>query len=396
MKKEIMSQERREKSLATVDLSDPKNGVHAINLVVAKVNTALQEAYPEAVLKEVRTDPIVPIKENYDDLLFPADNAGRSSRYTRYVDEMHLLRTHTSAAIPGWLKQAAGNGLCDTIVSLPGMCYRRDVVDKTHCAEPHQMDVWRIRKNPPGTAAFNRDDLINLVETILNAATPGYGYRTQERKHPYTQNGMEVQIYVGNDPEVLDMLKNKDERVRELPEDEGWLEVLECGEAHPTVLKNAGLDPEEYSGLALGMGLDRLVMLVKKIEDIRVLRSPDPRIVKQLQNLDEYTPVSNQQWTERVVSYSASADKSEEDTCEAIMDHLGENARYVEEIIYEEVAYGDLHPNAVKRLGIKPDQKNIIAKVRFRSLEGTLGRKMVNAWMQDLYPKVNEGDSGYM
>lgn len=371
MKKDIMSPERRAQSLAMVDLSDPKNGVHAINLVVSNVHKALATTYPEAELQEVRTDPVVPIKENYDDLLFPADNAGRSSRYTRYVSETELLRTHTSAAIPSWLKKAAKNGLNDTIVSLPGMCYRRDVVDKIHCGEPHQMDIWRIRKGLP---KFGRKDLIDLVETILNGTVPGYEYRANEVEHPYTLRGLEIEISVNG----------------------AWLEVLECGEAHPTILKNAGLDPDTYSGLALGMGLDRLVMLIKKIDDIRVLRSDDQRITKQLQDLEIYTPVSNQQWTERVVSYSASVERSEEDTCEAIRDHLGENARYIEEIIYEEVAYADLHPNAIERLGIAPDQKNIVAKIRFRSLEGTLPRKTVNEWMQDLYPKLNEGQSGYM
>ena len=210
---------------------------------VQNIANALISKHPEAILEEVRRNPIISIKENYDDLLFPADNEGRSSMYTRYVSKTDLLRTHTSAAIPEWLKVAATNGLSDTIITLPGICYRRDVIDKIHCGEPHQMDIWRIRKDVPRLV---RKDLIDLIETILDSTIPGYEYRANEVTHPYTLRGLEVEVMV----------------------DGNWLELLECGKAHPVVLKNAGLDPSEYSGLALGMGLDRLVMIIKKINDL--------------------------------------------------------------------------------------------------------------------------------
>ena len=371
MKKEIMSPERLAASLAVLDLTDPQNGIHAINIVVNKVREGLKKTYPGIPVEEVRVSPEITIKENFDDLLFPIDNAGRSSRYTRYVNDNTVLRTHTSAAIPDWLKQATQNEINDTIVVLPGICYRRDVVDKTHCAEPHQMDVWRIKRGKP---QFNRSNLINLIETILNSVVPGYEYRANEVKHPYTINGLEVEIKVkGN-----------------------WLEVLECGEAHPTVLKNAGLDPEEYSGLALGMGLDRLVMIIKEIDDIRILRSGDSRIRKQMMNLDKFIAVSNQPQTKRVLSYSSSMERNEEDICEMIRDELGHNAIYVEQIEYAEILYEELETRARENLGIRPNQKNIVVTLTFRSLEGSLPKKLVNEWVQKLYPKLNEGDRGYM
>jgi phenylalanyl-tRNA synthetase alpha chain len=371
MKREIMSPEKLAASLAIPDLTDPRNGIHAINIVVKKIRRELKKTYSEIPVEEVRINPKVSVKENFDDLLFPADNAGRSSRYTRYVNPDVVLRTHTSSAIPGWLKKASVNGLKDAIVVLPGMCYRRDVVDKTHCAEPHQMDVWRIRRGEP---RFTRLDLIHLIETILSSVVPGYEYRANEVQHPYTVNGLEIEVLVNG----------------------SWLEVLECGEAHPMILKNAGLDPEEYSGLALGMGLDRLVMIIKEIDDIRILRSGDPRIKKQMTNLEKFSIVSNQPPTKRVLSYSASADKNEEDICEMIRDELGSNAKYIEQVGYEEISYDRLEPKARENLGIRPDQKNIVITLTFRSLEGSLPKKLVNEWMQKLYPKLNEGDRGYM
>jgi len=213
-----------------------------------------------------------------------------------------------------------------------------------------------------------------LVKTILNGVIPGYEYRANEVQHPYTINGLEVEALVN----------------------ESWLEVLECGEAHPMVLKNAGLDPEEYSGLALGMGLDRLVMIIKGIDDIRVLRSEDPRIRRQMANLDKFTVVSDQPATKRVLSYSTSVEKTEEDICEEICDELGSDAIFVEKIEYSEIFYEQLPEKARLNLGIRPDQKNVVATLTFRSLEGSLPRKTVNEWMQQLYPKLNKGERGYM
>lgn len=371
MKKEIMSLERLAASLTITDLTDPGHVVHAVNLLVGKIQKALALAYTSATVEEVRVPPQVSVADNFDNLLFPADNAGRSSRYTRYVNAETVLRTHTSAAIPGWLKQAAQTGIDDRLVVLPGMCYRRDVVDKTHCGEPHQMDVWRIKRGRP---LLDRSDLIQLVETILNSVIPGYQYRANEAQHPYTVGGLEVEALVNG----------------------SWLEVLECGQAHPTILRNAGLDPEEYSGLALGMGLDRLVMIIKAIDDIRVIRSDDPRIRRQLANLDKFVAVSDQPFTKRVLSYSTSKDKTEEDVCEEIRDELGENVVFLEKIEYVEVAYENLPPKARENLGIRPDQKNVVATLTFRSLTESLPKARVNGWMQQLYPKLNQGERGYM
>ena len=369
MKKDIMSAEQLDRSLAIKDLSDPKNGIHAVNLVVNRVIEALGNAYGSIPIDVHRISPEVSVKENYDLLLFPEDNAGRSSRYTRYINENRVLLTHTSAAIPGWLKRSGGK-TDDQIVVIPGMCYRRDVVDQIHCGEPHQMEVWRIKKGNP---RLERPQLIQLIETITGVI-PGYKYRANEVKHPYTINGLEVEILV----------------------EETWVEILECGEAHPTVLRNGNLDPTEYSGLALGMGLDRLVMILKGINDIRVLRSQDPRISEQMTNLHKYVPVSNQPQTKRVLSYSASIDKTEEDICEIIQEVLGQNSIHLEKVHVEECSYENLEQIARDRLGINPNQKNVVATLTFRSIESSLPKKMVNEWMQAIYPRLNEGSKGYM
>ena len=370
VKKEVMSKERLQRSLSIPDLTNPENGIHAINIMINNIKEGLKKDYPKSNISIVRSDPKVSVEENYDDLLIPSNNPSRSSRYTRYIDENNVLRTHTSAILPRWLKKRASGAIEDETILLPGMCYRRDVVDRTHCGEPHQMDIWRIKKGEP---RLMRRDLIHLVETILNITVPGYNYRINETNHPYTINGIEIEIL----------------------KDGEWLEVLECGEAHPTILKNAGLNPQEYSGLALGMGLDRLVMTIKEIDDIRILRSNDERIKEQMKNLDKYIKVSNQPATKRVLSYSASKEKTEEDVYEEVRDMLGENSSYIEEINYSEVLYEELPEKAKENLGILPWQKNIIITIVLRPLERSLPRETVNKWIESLYPKLNEGKSGY-
>lgn len=366
-----MSSERLKASLSIKDLTDPANGLHAINIIVNRIKQALVDSHSGVPVEEVRINPTISVKKNFDDLLFPADNLSRSSCYTRYVSSDTVLRTHTSSAVPGWLKTIADESLIDKIAIFPGICFRRDVVDKTHCGEPHQMDVWRVRQGEP---LLKRKNLVELIEVILNSVVPGYAYRMNEVKHPYTINGLEVEVLVDNN----------------------WLEILECGEAHPIVLKNAGLNPDSYTGLALGMGLDRLVMIIKEIGDIRILRSNDPRIMRQMANLDKFIIISDQPATKRVLSYSTSKDKIEEDVCEEIRDELGENVIYLEEVEYQEIAYESLPQKARENLGIRPEQKNIVVTLIFRSLEGSLQRTLVNQWVQQLYPKLNEGDRGYI
>jgi phenylalanyl-tRNA synthetase alpha chain len=137
-------------------------------------------------------------------------------------------------------------------------------------------------------------------------------------------------------------------------------------------------------------------MVAKQIDDIRVLRSRDPRIMRQMADLSRYVTVSTQPTTKRVLSYSTSSDKKEEDVCEEIRDSLGPNGVYLERVDYSEVSYADLPEKARDNLGIRPDQKNVVATLTLRSLEGSLAKEMVNAWMVVLYKKLNQGSKGYM
>lgn len=372
IKIEPLSRERLAASLAIPDLTDTRNGVHAVNLLVSLITEALSCVYATALIDLVRRHPLVTIRENFDDLLFPADNLGRSSRYTRYASPTEVLRTHMSSAVPAWLKSLPRCDGLDVIAVIPGMCYRRDVVDARHCGEPHQMDVWRIKK---GGQRLGREDLLQLIETIVHTIAPKCKYRVNEVVHPYTVRGLEVEVLMHG----------------------SWLEVLECGEAHPEVLANAGLDPEEYSGLALGMGLDRLVMVTKKIDDIRLLRAEDPRIRSQMNDLALYVPVSTMPPIKRDLSIAVGQGTEEEDICDAMVVALGSDASILEDVaIISRTGYDDLPSQAIERIGMKKGQVNLLVRITLRSHERTLTQAEANKIRDKAYQAVHQGDKSVL
>jgi len=247
-----------EAALSLRDLSDPDQGPHAMQLVLAEIVSAFERAWACPV-RRYRANPVVTIAENYTLLGYPPDAAARDARYTRYTDAERLLRSHASAMVPAALRALAGTE-DDSVVACAGLVYRRDVVDRIHVGEPHQLDLWRVRRG----RRLDRSDLEEMIALVVEAVLPGARTRLIPAVHPYTDDGLEVEVEAAG----------------------GWVELLECGLAGGHVLSAGGLDPQEWSGLALGLGLDRALMLRKGVDDIRLLRSPDPRVAGQMLTLD--------------------------------------------------------------------------------------------------------------
>jgi phenylalanyl-tRNA synthetase alpha chain len=233
LKFEVSSTSTIERLMSIEDLTLPIEDGQERNIVGKiydqVINKLTEYDFPN--INIVRGDPIVDVKDNFDSLLFSPGNPGRSSTYTRYTDEDHVLRTHTSALIPSTFRKLVGKAIDRVTFVLPGLVYRRDVIDPRHLDVFHQIDVWTLQENNIyGTV--NREDLLKLAKAVFEAACPDAKMIVYEAKHPYTVDGIEV--YAGVDGKEI--------------------EVLEAGLIHPDVLKIAGLYPEQYSGLALGMG----------------------------------------------------------------------------------------------------------------------------------------------
>ena len=174
---------------------------------------------------------------------------------------------------------------------------------------------------------------------------------------------------------------------------EEWVEVWECGLAHPDVLAHVGLDG--WSGLALGMGLDRLLMLRKGIPDIRLLRSADPRVVGQMTDLERYRPVSNLPGVTRDLSVAISVDDDAEQLGDRIRTALGNGVDVLEAVtIVSETSYTDLPQSARERLGINEAQKNVLVRLDLRPLDRTLTDAEANGLRDDVYEAIHEGSTG--
>src|SRR4051794_20814874 len=159
------------RALALRDLTDPSAGAHAVQLVVDRLEAALFAAWRVPVRRDAGPR-VVAVTDNYDALLYPPDAVTRADRYTRYVDDGHVLRSHTSARIPALLREVVAPEL---LLSVPGVCYRRDVIDRQHVGEPHQIDLWRVRVGGP---ALTEADLHAMVGLVVEAVLPGAPWRT--------------------------------------------------------------------------------------------------------------------------------------------------------------------------------------------------------------------------
>lgn len=347
------------------DLTDPTAGSHAVQLVVDRLVGALAASWTCEV-RWCRGDRIVTIEDNYDNLGYVAEDVTRDARYTRYVDDRRVLRSHSTAMIPGALRSLVDDAVEDVLLVCPGVVYRRDAIDRLHTGTPHQLDLWRVTRRAPPMAATDLDE---MVDALIGATLPGAVSRWEPRIHPYTLAGRQVDVASAGD----------------------WIEVAECGLAHPGVLAKAGLDTG-CSGLALGIGLDRMLMLVKNIPDIRLLRSTHPAVAAQLTNLDPYQPVSTMPPIRRDLSIAVDAGDVAEDLGDRVRDALGDDAACVESVdILDETPCAVLPARALVRLGARSDQKNVLVRIVLRHLDRTLSDHAANMMRDRIYTALHQG-----
>lgn len=352
------------RALALRDLTDAALGPHAMQLLVRDAVAALTARWCCAVVVH-RAPPVVTIADNYDALGYPADGAARDARYTRYVARDRLLRTQTSAMVPPALRLLSAARYDDVLLVCPGLTYRRDTIDRLHVGEPHQLDLWRVARHPLG-----RQDLEEMIDVAAHAMLPDVRLKLLSARHPYTIDGLEVHAEI----------------------DGRAVEVLECGLAAPHILDEAGWPTERYRGLAMGVGLDRMLMLRKGVADIRELRSADPRIATQMLDLEPYRPVSRQAAMRRDLSIAVDSDTTAEELGDRARQALGARSSSVEAIeVLSETPYADLSTAARDRLGIGAGQKNVLLRLVIRDLERTLTAAEANALRDEIYAALHAG-----
>ena len=347
------------------DLSDPGQGHHAMQTLLESVVADLAGGW-NILAEIIRHSPLVAVSDNYDKLGFDPDSVTRDRRYSRYASPTVMLRSHISASIPSLLQGLDAEASFDRLLVLPGLVYRRDAIDRTHAGAPHQVDLWRVSS----TTLLTEADLETMLATVVEAVLPGAQWRAVVAVHPYTIHGRQVDVLVDGD----------------------WLELAACGMISPQLIRAAGLDPAVWSGLALGMGLDRALMLRKGIPDIRLLRATDPRIGEQMLDLSPWLAVSVMPPMRRDISIVMDAYADAETLGDRARAALGGRIDDLECVeILNITQRADLPRKAQDRLRLQPEQANALVRLTLRSLSRTLTDPEANKIRNDIYRALHEG-----
>lgn len=237
---------------------DKQGGLHPINVVLEDMIDIFQSMGFDVVDgPEVETDYY-----NFEALNVPADHPARDMQDTFYLNENLLLRTQTSAAQIRTMKTRKP----PIRIVCPGRVFRADEVDATHSPVFHQMEGLVVDKG------VTMCDLKGVLEQFAHEI---YGPDTKVKFRPsffpFTEPSVEVDV-------TCSECGGKGCRVCK---GSGWIEILGAGMVHPNVLRACDIDPEEYSGFAFGIGLDRLTTTRYKISDIRLLFENDVRFLEQ-------------------------------------------------------------------------------------------------------------------
>lgn len=205
---------------------------------------------------------------NFTALNLPEYHPARDMQDTFFIQtnpEDILLRTHTSSVQVRYMEE---NKPPIRTIS-PGRVFRNEAISsRSHCIF-HQVEGLYIDKDV---------SFADLKQTLLYFTKQLFGkskIRLRPSYFPFTEPSAEVDIYWGLETET-------DYRITK---GTGWLEIMGCGMVDPNVLKNSNIDPNEYSGFAFGMGIERIAMLLYQIDDIRMFYENDVRFLKQFKSV---------------------------------------------------------------------------------------------------------------
>ena len=201
-------------------------------------------------------------KYNFEMLNIPENHPAKDEQDTFYINKEIVLRTQTSPVQARVMEQ----GKLPIRILAPGRVFRSDEVDATHSPSFHQIEGLVIDKNI--TFADLKGTLAQFAKELFGEDT-----KVKFRPHhfPFTEPSAEVDVTC---------FKCGGKGCR-FCKGSGWIEILGCGMVHPNVLRMCGIDPEEYSGFAFGVGLERIALLKYEIDDMRLLYENDIRFLKQ-------------------------------------------------------------------------------------------------------------------
>jgi phenylalanyl-tRNA synthetase alpha chain len=261
-RRDQLQQEKLEQKLAaeSLDVTLPgrsagTGGLHPVTRTLERVEALFHSiGFAVAEGPDIETDFY-----NFTALNIPEDHPARAMHDTFYIDEQHVLRTHTSPIQIRYMQAHLGKyrhleTMPDIRIIAPGRVYRVDS-DATHSPMFHQIEGLWIGEH------VSFADLKGVIAEFLMCffETSDMQVRFRPSFFPFTEPSAEIDMSWKG----------------------GWLEIGGCGMVHPNVLKHVGIDSERYTGFAFGMGVERLAMLRYGVNDLRLFFDNDMQFLKQ-------------------------------------------------------------------------------------------------------------------
>ena len=247
--------------LEKLDMNIYKLKNHPLEIIKQKILTYFKSKYSDWSYFE-DLPKYVNIEDNFDKLLIPSNHPSRSKSDTYYINENQVLRTHTTAHQNKLLEEGYDNFL------ICGDVYRKDEVDSCHYYVFHQFEGVRLYD-------INDDvdmskELVDLLSGLCEVLFPNCEIRVKPDYFPFTNPSFEIEV------------KYNDK----------WLEILGCGIIQPKILDNCNRSNKK--GIAWGLGLERLAMILFDIPDIRYFWMNDPKFLSQFStgNITKFIPFS--------------------------------------------------------------------------------------------------------
>jgi len=290
----------------------------------------------------VKSPEIVPTSVTFDLYNFATDHPARSHSDTYFIDDINILRPHTTVMWYYYLsqpeiKEKLANGEAVGFFSF-GKVYRKDEIDRNHMNVFHQMDGGFLI--PKSKKTIGIEDLQTVLSDIAKAVFgPDIKYRFNKDTFPYTDPSLEMEVEIAG----------------------RWIEVLGCGIMTDTIIKNLGLDPEKWSNWAFGFGLERLAIISMDLPDIRLLWSEDERVIKQLKLGKKFVEVSKYPPIVRDISFIVPNTFIPNDYFDFVRESIPE--------IVEQVGLLDKYENETK---FGKDKISYAYRITYRSLDRTL------------------------
>lgn len=246
-----------------LDLTLPAPGIRPGSLhPLTRIQKELEDLFTSLGFAIVDGPEVETEWHNFDALNIPPSHPARDAQDTFWLENGHVLRTHTS---PVQIRAMERFGAPLRIIA-PGRVFRNEEVDASHEHTFYQLEGMMIDRDVSiGHMLYFMTALLEAIfrRHVTVRLRPGF--------FPFVEPGFELDIQCllcgGQGCPVC--------------KQGGWVELLPCGLVHPNVLRSGGIDPNEWNGFAFGLGLTRLVMMRYSIDDIRLLQSGDLRFLQQ-------------------------------------------------------------------------------------------------------------------